>query len=36
MIGPGTRSRFLTTGDPVAVGRKATQFLRRRIPFEAA
>ena len=36
MIGPGTESVFLTTGDPVAVGHKATQFLRRRIPFRAA
>jgi len=36
MVGPGTESAFLTTGDPVAVGHKATQFLRRRIPFRAA
>lgn len=36
MIGPGIQSAFLTTGDPVAVGHKATQFLRRRIPFRAA
>jgi glutamate racemase len=35
MLGPGTATRFLTTGDPVAVGHKATLFLRRRIGFEA-
>jgi glutamate racemase len=34
--GPGTRSMFLTTGDPAAVSDKATQFLRRRIVFEPA
>ena len=28
--------RFLTTGDPANVSSKATQFLRRRISFEAA
>jgi glutamate racemase len=36
MIGPGTESRFLTTGDPKRVASKATQFLRRQIAFEAA
>lgn len=36
MIGPGRDSLFLTTGDPVAVGHKATLFLKRRIPFQAA
>jgi glutamate racemase len=36
MIGPGTQTLFLTTGDPIAVGHKATLFLRRRIPFQAA
>ncbi|PTX03822.1 glutamate racemase [Pararhodobacter aggregans] len=36
LIGTGTETLFLTTGDPVAVGHKATQFLRRRIPFKAA
>ena len=36
MLGPGTASKFLTTGDPIAVGHKATLFLKRRIPFEAA
>jgi glutamate racemase len=35
-LGSGTASRFLTTGDPRRVGSKATQFLRRAIPFEAA
>ena len=34
--GPGTQSKFLTTGDPAYVSNKATQFLRRRIAFEAA
>ncbi len=34
--GAGTASKFLTTGDPRRVGSKATQFLRRAIPFEAA
>lgn len=36
LIGPGAESLFLTTGDPVAVGHKATLFLKRRIPFQAA
>ena len=35
-LGPGTASRFLTSGDPARVSTKATQFLRRRIAFEAA
>ncbi len=35
-LGAGTVSKFLTTGDPVRVSSKATQFLRRRIAFEAA
>jgi glutamate racemase len=35
-IGSGTESKFLTTGDPANVSSKATQFLRRRIAFEAA
>ena len=34
--GPGTRSRFLTTGDPKAVSDRATQFLRRKVVFEGA
>ncbi len=36
MLGAGTETRFLTTGDPVNVSRKATQFLRRQVPFEPA
>ena len=33
---PRTASRqFLTTGDPASVSNKATQFLRRKISFEA-
>lgn len=36
MLGEGTASMFLTTGDPRAVSNKATQFLRRRIEFQAA
>ncbi|SEM81119.1 glutamate racemase [Gemmobacter aquatilis] len=36
MLGSGTVSKFLTTGDPAYVSSKATQFLRRRITFEAA
>ncbi len=35
-LGPGTESKFLTTGDPAKVSDKATQFLRHRIAFEAA
>jgi glutamate racemase len=34
--GTGTQSKFLTTGDPAYVSNKATQFLRRKITFEAA
>jgi glutamate racemase len=33
--GTGTQSKFLTTGDPASVSNKATQFLRRKITFEA-
>ncbi len=36
MIGPGTASRYLTTGDARAVSDRATQFLRKRVAFEAA
>ncbi len=36
MIGSGTESAFLTTGDPARVSSRATQFLRRQITFEAA
>lgn len=35
-VGSGTRSVFLTTGDPVRVSGKATQFLRYAIKFESA
>jgi glutamate racemase len=34
--GPGRVAKFLTTGDPVSVSNRATQFLRQRITFEAA
>jgi glutamate racemase len=36
MIGPGSESAFLTTGDPRKVSDRATQFLRRQITFVAA
>ncbi|TNC50808.1 glutamate racemase [Rubellimicrobium rubrum] len=36
MIGPGQESMFLTTGKPRQVSDRATQFLRRRIEFQAA
>ncbi len=36
MMGSGTESAFLTTGDPARVSSRATQFLRRQITFEAA
>jgi len=35
-LGPGTVSKCLTSGDPASVSNKATQFLRRRVMFEAA
>jgi glutamate racemase len=35
-LGPGKVSRFLTTGDPINVSSKATQFLRHQVVFEAA
>ena len=35
-LGAGTQSKFLTTGDPRAVSDRATQFLRRKVTFEAA
>ncbi len=34
-LGTGTVSRYLTTGDPVNVSSKSTQFMRRGIAFEA-
>lgn len=36
MLGTGTVSMFLTTGDPDRVSDQATRFLRRRIDFHAA
>lgn len=36
MVGEGTESLFLTSGNPRAVSDKATQFLRRQIAFQAA
>ncbi|GGD34401.1 glutamate racemase [Sinisalibacter lacisalsi] len=36
MRGPGEEAKFLTTGDPRRVSDRATQFLRRKITFEAA
>ncbi|ETD03044.1 glutamate racemase [Rhodobacter capsulatus] len=35
-LGPGTVSKFITTGDAASVSMHATQFLRHRISFEAA
>lgn len=36
MLGAGQVSKFLTTGDPVSVSSKATQFLRKSVQFQAA
>jgi glutamate racemase len=36
MLGQGSLSKFLTTGDPANVSSKATQFLKRGMRFEAA
>lgn len=36
MLGKGTQSMFLTTGDPQKVSNQATQFLRRKIDFQSA
>lgn len=36
MIGPGVESLFLTSGKPASVSDRATQFLRRKISFQAA
>lgn len=36
MVGPGTTSGFLTTGDAKRVSVRATQFLRREITFDPA
>lgn len=35
-LGSGTETKYLTTGDPVRVSAKATQFMRQPIRFEAA
>ncbi|EIE51978.1 glutamate racemase [Citreicella sp. 357] len=36
MLGPGTETMFMTTGDPRKVSGHATRFLRRQITFGAA
>jgi glutamate racemase len=36
MLGAGAKASFLTTGDPAYVSSKATQFLRKRVTFQAA
>mgnify|MGYP005986146219 FL=1 len=36
MIGKGTESAFLTTGNPARVSSRATQFLRYAVTFDAA
>ncbi len=36
LVGPGKTTQYLTTGDPSHVSDRATQFLRRKITFEAA
>ncbi len=36
MVGEGTESLFLTTGDPRKVSNQATRFLRRQIGFQPA
>ncbi len=36
MLGSGTESLFLTTGDPRKVSMRATQFLRRQVEFQSA
>jgi glutamate racemase len=35
-LGHGSETKFLTTGEPGLVSDRATQFLRRKIIFEAA
>ena len=35
-LGAATARKFLTTGDPVKVSQRATQFLKRTMQFEAA
>ena len=36
MVGQGTESAFLTTGDPRKVSDGATRFLKRKIEFRSA
>jgi glutamate racemase len=36
MLGAGTETMFLTTGDPRKVSDRATQFLRRQVVFQSA
>ncbi|MDZ4312689.1 MAG: glutamate racemase [Cypionkella sp.] len=36
MLGQGTQSKFITTGDAASVSNKATQFLRKKVVFESA
>jgi glutamate racemase len=36
MLGAGTETLFLTTGDPRKVSDRATQFLRRKVTFQSA
>lgn len=36
MVGSGTQSMLLTTGDPAKVSQRATQFLKREVKFQAA
>jgi glutamate racemase len=36
MLGSGTETQFLTTGNPRKVSVNATQFLRKEITFTAA
>jgi glutamate racemase len=36
MLGGGTQSKFLTTGNPDSVSSKATQFMKKAVQFQAA
>jgi glutamate racemase len=35
-LGTQTKGKFLTTGDPMKVSQRATQFLKRSLTFESA
>jgi glutamate racemase len=35
-MGTDTKGKFLTTGDPVEVSQRATQFLKRPLTFQSA